>query len=34
MRNQYECNEYAEDIHSYMKQVENGTIPKATYMKS
>lgn len=34
MRNIYECNEYAEDIHSYMKQTETATIPKATYMKT
>ena len=34
LRNVYECNEYAEDIHTYMKQVEQSTIPKASYMKS
>lgn len=34
LRNVFECNEYAEDIHTYMKQVETTTIPKASYMKS
>jgi cyclin B len=33
MRNIYECNEFAEDIHTYMKEVEATTIPKANYMK-
>lgn len=33
LRNMYECNEYAEDIHNYMKSIEASTVPKASYMK-
>jgi len=33
LRNMYECNEYAEDIHTYMKSIEAATVPKASYMK-
>lgn len=34
LKNTYECNEFAEDIHSHMKLTESATIPKASYMKS
>ena len=34
LKNMFECNEYAEDIHTHMKSVETSTIPKASYMKN
>lgn len=33
MKNIYECNEYAEEIHTYMKTVESSTLSSSTYMK-
>jgi hypothetical protein len=34
MKNIYECAEYADDIHSYMKSIENTTLPTYAYMKN